>query len=270
MTRLKRNGYSIYYEWDGTKGCPILMLSNSLGAHRGMWAPQREALGRHFRLLLYDHPGHGNSTLRSAPGSIASYGQDALALIDALGIEHLSFCGLSLGGMVGIWLAAHAGHRFDRMVLCNTTAKIENTQLLKKRIMEIRQNGLPSIAGSVLEKWFRPEFFERSPMVIEEIKEMFLTTKTKAYAMAADVVCTLDLRPELSRIKMPTLIICGDADEATPPAWNKAIHDAIPVAEFLSLPAAHLSNIEASAGFNSGVQEFLADCKVHRPKSVRV
>lgn len=248
---------SLYYEWAGTAGRPVLILSHSLGTNRGMWNPQLEALGHDFHLLLYDHPGHGNSTLLPVSDSIAAYGQDLLSLIEALGIKRPSFCGLSLGGMVGIWLAAHAGHHFKKMVLCNTAAKIENTHLLTKRIKEIRLNGLAAITDSVIGKWFRPVFIKKNPAVIEQVKKMFISTGSEAYARTAEIVCNLDLREDLSSIRIPTLIIYGEKDEATPPAWNKNIRDAIPGAESLCLPAAHLSNIEASNRFNSGVLDFL-------------
>ncbi len=248
---------SLYYEWAGTAGRPVLILSHSLGTNLSMWNPQLEALGHDFHLLLYDHPGHGNSTVLSTTENIADYGREVLALIDSLGIDHLSFCGLSLGGMVGIWLAAHAGHRFEKMVLCNTAAKIENTRLLRKRIKEIRLNGLAAITDSVIGKWFRPVFSNSHPAVIKQAKRMFLATGAEFYAMTAEIVCNLDLREDLSSIGTPTLVVYGEDDEATPPTWNIYIRDTIPGAESLSLPAAHLSNIEASASFNSSVLEFL-------------
>lgn len=222
-----------------------------------MWNRQIQAFGNDFRILLYDHPGHGQSTLRPTQGIIADYGRDVLALLDSLKIDKASFCGLSLGGMVGIWLGAFSGSRFDKLVLCNSGARIEDPGLLEQRIREIRKNGLESITDSVLGKWFTPGFSGRESAVVQEFRAMFLSTSTEAYAMTAGTVCQMNLLSDLSSINRPTLVVYGDSDEATPPAWNFVIRDSIPGARALGLASAHLSNIEAEDDFNSGILEFL-------------
>jgi 3-oxoadipate enol-lactonase len=257
MPFLERDGYRIHYEWAGAKDGPVLMLSHSLGAHRGMWSDQVQALGAHARLLLYDHPGHGRSTIRPTKGCIADYGRDVLALLDALKIEKLSFCGLSLGGMVGLWLASQAGGRLERVVLCDTTAKIEDTRLLRGRLDEIRADGIESICESVLEKWFTPRFRQCEPDRVAQARQMLLTTSGDAYAMTAEVVCDLDLREELKHIAASTLVIYGSEDLATPPAWNLAICEGIRGAEALSVPGGHLSNIESAEEFSAAVLRFV-------------
>lgn len=257
LPRLDRNGYSLFYEWKGAREGPVLILSHSLGTDHRMWDRQVQAFGKDFRILLYDHPGHGKSTLRPAQGRIADYGGDVLALLDSLKIEKASFCGLSLGGMVGIWLGAFSGSRFDKLLLCNTGARIEDPGLLEQRILEIRKNGLESITDSVLGKWFTPGFSERESAVVQEFRSMFLSTSTEAYAMTAGTVCQMNLLSDLGRINNPTLVVYGDSDEATPPAWNFILRDTIPGARALGLTSAHLSNIEAEDEFNSGCLEFL-------------
>lgn len=222
-----------------------------------MWAPQLNALKEHFHILLYDHPGHGKSALRSTHGRIADFGEDVLALIDELNLHKVYFCGLSLGGMVGIWLGAHAGNRFKKIVLCNTTAKMENAEFLRKRIAQIRETGLSTISKDVLDKWFTPEFRNQFPRVIRQAKEMLLTTQDEGYAQAAEMVCDMNLYEELNQITIPVLVIYGTEDRATPPEVNLEIVQRIGSARSLCLNAAHLSNLQAPQEFNRGIMEFL-------------
>jgi 3-oxoadipate enol-lactonase len=223
-----------------------------------MWAPQLENFSQSYRLLLYDHPGHGNSPERPAGSAIGDYGADVIALMDALEIQKAFFCGLSLGGMVGLWLGAHESGRFEKLVLCNTTAKIANTDLLRGRIAKIREvDSIDGIVDSVIGKWFTPLFINNNPAVIEDIRRMFLETTPGAYCDTSETVCNLDLRKEMSSISVPTLVVYGNADEATPPAWNRAIAESIRGARTEALETAHLSNVEAPRNFTQAVMRFL-------------
>ncbi|MBD3243775.1 MAG: 3-oxoadipate enol-lactonase [Chitinivibrionales bacterium] len=257
MPMIPRDGYQLSYEWSGDPAAPVLILSHSLGSNREMWDPQMTDFARHFRVLRYDHPGHGQSRGRPSPGTIADYGADVLALMDNQGVATAWFCGLSLGGMVGMWLGAQAGDRFSRIVLCNTTAKIEDPTLLRTRIADIRALGLERITASVIDKWFTPGFRRDNPAVVHTAQRMFLTTRTRGYADTAQVVCDLDLRANLADITTPVLVVYGAHDEATPPAWNEAIADSIPNAQRVRLDTAHLSNMEAPRRFGEAVLRFL-------------
>lgn len=258
MPHLQREGYRIHYTWDGRPGAPVLLLSHSLGAHLGMWEPQVEALGRRFRILRYDHPGHGGSEPRPGPADIADFGADVLALLDELALDQVSFCGLSLGGMVGLWLGAHAADRFTRLVISNTAARIEDPTLLRGRIAKIRRDGLEAIADSVMAGWFTLGYRRREPQRVGWARRMLLSTQAESYAATAETVCGLDLRQELPRIALPVLVLYGADDEATPPAWNRGIQERIAGATGRCLPAAHLANVEAADAYNAGVLEFLA------------
>jgi 3-oxoadipate enol-lactonase len=258
MPYLQRNGYRIHYTWDGRPDAPVLLLSHSLGAHLGMWDPQVEALGRRFRLLRYDHPGHGSSGPRPGPASIEDSGADVLALLDELDLERVSFCGLSLGGMAGLWLGAHASDRFQRLVISSAAARIEDPTLLRERIAAIRRDGLEAIAESVLAGWFTPGFRSKYPQRVAWARRMLFSTQGDAYASSAETVCALDLRGELPRVTVPVLVLYGAEDTATPPAWNRAIQKGITGAAGRCLPAAHLVNVEAAEAFSSEVLGFLA------------
>ena len=258
MGILNRDGYNIFYKWYGKKNGQVIILSHSLGANMEMWKPQLAEFSKHFRILLYDHPGHGKSSKRLKSGEISDYGQDVLALMDTLGINKPFFCGLSLGGMVGIWLGAMAGNRFKKIVICNTAAKIENTEILNSRISIIKEQGIGAIAHDVIKKWFTKEYIKSEIEIIKRIKKIFLTTSREGYIQASETVCRLDLYEELDQIDIPVLVVYGINDLATPPKWNEFIIEKVKHSVKLKLGTGHLSNIEAADEFNKGVIKFLS------------
>lgn len=250
---VERDGYRISYTWHGLDEGPVLVLSHSLGSDSRLWRPQIAALGDRYRILTYDHPGHGESDPLPAPADIATYARDALAVADAGGVERFAFCGLSLGGMVGIRLAASAGERIESVVLANTTAHIADTTLLRRRIDLLRRDGIDTIVDNVVEKWLTSGFRASHPLAVELCREMLEACGGEAYAGAAQTVCELDLRDDLSRISVPCTVVVGAHDEATPPAWGRSIAACIPGARLVELPAAHLSNVEAPGRFAEAV-----------------
>jgi 3-oxoadipate enol-lactonase len=257
MQWLKRNKYRLHYVWDGNPDAPVLLMSHSLGSNISMWDHQVEILKKHFHLLRYDHPGHGRSDSLQHIPTIEDLGLDVLALIDELGLEKTNFCGLSLGGMVGMWLGAHAPQKFSRIVVSSTAAKIENPDLLRSRLKTIRSEGLSAISDSVITKWFTPEYIEKNPQKSSKALAMFLTTKAEGYAALAETVCDLDLRDEIKRITIPFLIMYGHEDKATPPSWNKYIHEMVQNSSITELHAAHMANIEAADRFSENLVHFL-------------
>ena len=258
MPFLQRNGFRIFYRWDGDEHAPVLILSHSLGADHRMWEPQVEILKKHFHILRYDHPGHGESDARPHQASIADFGADVLALMDDLGIVRANFCGLSLGGMTGLWLGANAPQRFSRLVISSATAHFDDTSLLRGRIATIRRDGrLDAITESVLSVWFTPAFREREREQMNHIEKMFLATQVEGYAATAETVCELDLRSDLARISIPTLVIYGSEDHATTPAQNHFLQESIPGAREVCVTAAHLANVEASNEYSNAVRNFL-------------
>jgi len=248
-----------WYRWSGRTDGPILVLSHSLGTDSGLWEWQEETLGRKFRLLLYDHRGHGRSGAPPGEWTIDDFGRDTLALIDRVAGEPVHFCGVSLGGMVGLWLASHAPERLDRLVVADTSAFTEDPSLLRARLARLKDAGLDSIADDVLSRWFTAAFREAHPERVERFRTKLLATSLESYRATSEAVCGLDLRDRLPSIRTPTLVITGRHDEATPPAWGEAIASAVPGAGLVTLDAAHLSNVEAAAAFDRAVRAFLLD-----------
>jgi 3-carboxy-cis,cis-muconate cycloisomerase/3-oxoadipate enol-lactonase len=232
------------YELSGPEQAPVLVLSNSMGTAMAMWDDQLASLAGRLRVLRYDHRGHGASDLPAGSYRMEQLGGDLLGLLDDLGLERVSFCGLSLGGMVGMWLAAHAPDRIDRLALCCTAAKVDGEVYLE-RASKVRAGGTGSVAGEVVDRWFTPAFRARAPQKVERAVAMLVATPDEGYAGCCEAIAAMDLRAGLPAITAPTLVLAGGDDPATPRPHAEAIVAAIPGARLEVVPgAAHLANIE--------------------------
>lgn len=228
----------------------MLVLSHSLGATLEMWEPQIAALGEQFRLLRYDHRGHGQSARPAPPWTIADFGRDLISLLDELSLDQVHYCGLSLGGIVGLWLGQNAPDRVRRLALCNCSAAIENTDLLRGRMALIEREGLGAIVENVLDRWFTAPFRAANPDIAEKIRDMVISTPSEGYLRSCEALCSFDLRPGLATIAAPSIAVFGRHDLATPPAWTRVFAEAMPDCRLVELDSAHLSNVEAAAEFN--------------------
>ncbi len=250
-------GARIHYEIEGPEDGPVLLLSNSLGTDLGMWSPQMPSLAARYRVLRYDSRGHGRSEAPEGPYTIDMLGQDAVAVLDAAGVERALFCGLSKGGMVGQWLGVNAPDRVGRLVLANTAAFIGAPEVWNQRIETVRAQGMAAIVPGVIDRWFTKPFQERAPDSVARIRDMLLATDPGGYAACCAAVRDMDQRQAISAIRVPTLVIAGRHDLATSPEQGRLIADTVPGARFLELDAAHLSNIEAEAAFTHALLDFL-------------
>jgi len=247
----------LHYRFDGPADAPVLVLSNSLGTSLAMWNAQVAALTRSHRLLRYDTRGHGASAVPPGPYTIERLGRDVLALLDALQLPRVRFCGLSLGGMTGMWLGVHAPARVERLVLCNTAAHMAPADLWNTRIAKVRSGGMAAIVDGVLERWFTADFRAQHADRVAPARRMLLETSPDGYIAACEAVRDMDQRDAIAAIDCPTLVVAGSHDLATPPADGRFVAERIRRSRYVELPAAHLSNIEAEAGFTSAVTGFL-------------
>ena len=230
---------------EGPEDAPVLVMANSLGTTLRMWDDQAPALQAHFRLLRYDHRGHGGSPVPPGPYRIEDLGRDALALLDRLAIERASFCGLSIGGMVGMWLASEAPERIERLALCCTSALLGPKEMWNERIAVATEQGMDALVEGVVARWFTPDFFSSTPETVERAARMLRETNAEGYAGCCAAIRDMDLRSRLGEIRAPTLVIAGADDPATPPDHAELIRDSIPGARLVIIPrAAHLANVE--------------------------
>ncbi len=242
---------------EGEEGAPVLVLAHSLGTNLHVFDRLVPELLRHFRIVRYDGRGHGASVVTPGPYSIAQLGQDALAILDVLGLEKVHWLGLSKGGMVGLWLLTHAPERIGRAVLANVAAQLGGSDMWNERIKTVHEKGLESLAPSVLENWFTKSFREHHPDEVDRLWEILLSTPAEGYAGACAAIRDMDQREAIRAITNPVLVIVGRHDPITPPGVGALVASAIPGAKLVTLETAHISCIEDPEGFNQAAIEFL-------------
>lgn len=257
MPFLDAGDLRVRYEWSGPERAPVLVLSHSIGTDLSIWDPQLPALRERFRVLRYDSRGHGGTAVTEGPYSIAQLGGDALRMLDSLGVDRVHFCGLSLGGLIGMRLGATAPERIGRLVLCNTAARIGTAEAWNARIETVMSRGMAAIAPGVTERWFSAEFRGRAPEAVARARALLEVTPPPGYAGCAGAIRDADERALLGAIRAETLVVAGTKDPATPPADCRFLADSIPGARYVELETAHLSNLEAPEAFTDAVLSFL-------------
>lgn len=245
------------YRLDGPMTAPLLVLSNSLGTTWAMWQAQVPALTQHFRVLRYNTRGHGRSPLPAHALSLESLGRDVISLLDDVGVERAYFCGISLGGMTGLWLNRYAPRRFERLVVANTAARIGETNGWLQRADTVRTQGMGPVANSAAERWFTPAFRQAHPEVVDGLVSALADTSPAGYAACCDALARADLRDEVSEMTRPMLVIAGEEDPVTTLRDADALVAAAPHARAVALPASHLSNLACAEAFNQHVISFL-------------
>jgi 3-oxoadipate enol-lactonase len=258
MPLAKLQDARIHYEWNGPAQAPVLLFSNSLGTTWGMWDPQIADFSKHFRVLRYDTRGHGESTVTPGPYSIAQLSWDVVHLLDSLALERVYFCGLSMGGMTGMFLGAQASNRFHKIVLCNTAAKIGTPETWNARIKAVREGGMKVVASSIVERWLTPGYRAGHPEETASVLAMLESANSEGYIANCAAVRDADLWEKLSAVQVPVLVLAGAHDPATLPADGRFVAEHIPGARFTEVSAAHLSNMEAREDFNRIVLQFLS------------
>ena len=249
---------AVHHRVDGPPDAPALLMINSLGADLSMWEPQLPALTARFRVIRYDARGHGRSPVPPGRYALADLGRDALDLLDRLGVARAHVCGLSLGGMTAMWLAAHAPGRVDRLVLLCTSALLGPPSGWAGRAAEVRAEGTGAVADAVLARWLTPAYAAAHPGELRRLRDMVAATPPIGYAGACAAIEEMDLRPDLPGIVAPTLVVAGADDPATPPEHGAAIAAGVPGARLeLVAGAAHLASWEQAETVNRLILEAL-------------
>lgn len=239
---------ALHYEQSGPPDAPVVLLGSSLGTTLEMWSAAGATLERQHRLVRYDHRGHGGSPVPAGPYQIADLGGDVIALLDGLGLGRVCYVGVSLGGMVGLWLAAHAPERIERLVCICSSAYLPPAEAWVERAASVRAAGsVAAVADSVLARWFTPAYARSHPAVIERVGAMLRSCPFEGYAACCGVIERLDLREQLRLIRAPTLVVGADQDPAIPPEHSRSIAAAVPGARLEVLEhGAHLAAIECA------------------------
>jgi 3-oxoadipate enol-lactonase / 4-carboxymuconolactone decarboxylase len=247
----------LHHRLEGPDGAPVVMFANSLGTTLGMWDHQAAALADRYRVLRYDQRGHGHSPAPPGPYTVDELAEDALALLDRLGIERVSFCGLSLGGAVGMTLALRAPERLERLVLCCTGLEFLPPEQWAERAATVRAQGMGAIAPAVLERWFTPA---ADPGTVSRFDAMLRSAPPEGYAACCAALAAHDLRGRLGEVRLPVLAIAGAEDPVTPPAKLEAVRDAIPGARLHVIAGArHIANVEQAEAFTRVLTAFLGE-----------
>ncbi len=262
MPRIQANGIDIYYEFAGAEPAPVVMLSHSLGCNLAMWDGQMAALADGWRVLRYDTRGHGQSGVPAGPYRIDQLAADVVALLDALELETVHFCGLSLGGMIGQNLALRHGERLTSLTLCATASHLPPPNLWQERATMAREQGMVAVGDAVMERWFTPGFREQEPARAAAIRQLVVDTAPEGYAHCCLAIRDFDVRDAVREIELPTLVIVGADDPATPPSMAQVMAERITGAQLEVIEnAAHLVNVQQEVVFNDALVTFLgAQC----------
>ena len=252
------DGLRHYYRLTGPADGPVLMLSHSLGLDHGMWDPQATDLERQLQVLRYDLRGHGGSDSPPGEYSIAQLAQDALGIADALGVRTFAFCGLSIGGMIGQWIALNAPERLTHLVLANTTSRMADPSAMETRRRTVLEQGMEPVTEPAIGRFFSASMVAAEAPEVTSSRRVLLATHPVGYAGCCAAVRDLNHTDLLGDIRTPTLVISGDLDESMPWAGHgRVLTDGIPGAQYVRLPAAHISNLARPRSFTAALADFL-------------
>ena len=247
----------LHYQTFGDASNPALVFSNSLGTNYGMWQQQFNALKDQFFVVCYDTRGHGASSTPQGPYSLQQLGEDVIHLLDHLKIQRAAFCGISMGGLTGQWLAIYYPERFSHVVVCNTAAKIGQEQAWLDRAALVRSQGLQSIADSAASRWFTVPFIQSNAATVATLSNDLGAGSPEGYASCCEALAKADVREQLKTITVPVLIVAGRQDPVTTVADAEFMLSQIPNSQLVEIDASHISNVEQPTAFNQNLMNFL-------------
>ena len=255
----------IHYEFCGLGDSPVLVMSHALGTNLELWDYQVEALRGSFRILRYDSRGHGKSPDGHGPYTISLLASDVLALLDELNIPSAHFCGISMGGLVGQYLAIHHPERISSLVLSNTAARVGTCEKWDRRIREVTKAGIAAVLDEVLEGWFSARFRSTGPPIADSLAQALKATSPEGYIGTCHALRDADLSQLVGSVNAPTLIIAGTEDQATPLEASRFLHEKIRGSELIALECGHLACAEVPVEFTDQLNKFLTTQTILRP-----
>lgn len=259
MPKFTSQNAQINYQTFGEISKPAIVFSNSLGTKYSMWQAQIDFFKEDHFVICYDTRGHGESQAPQGPYNINQLGQDVVNLLDHLNIEKTAFCGISMGGLTGQWLAINRPEYFSHVVVCNTAAKIGQEQAWNDRAALVREQGLAPIASTAASRWFTDLFVQNNANVIESLSNDLGAGSPEGYASCCEALAKADVREQLKDIRIPVLIIAGQQDPVTTVVDGQFMLERIPNAKMYEINASHISNIESPNDFNRVLKDFISD-----------
>ena len=257
MPIFQKNDVSLHYQTFGDKAKPALIFSNSLGTNYTMWQAQIDALTDDFFIIGYDTRGHGQSTTPEGAYDIATLAGDVVDLLGHLDIKTANFCGISMGGLTGLYLAIYHPECFDKIIIANTAAKIGNENAWQDRANSVRVGGLQAIADTAPSRWFGEDFISNHPDIVKKLTDDLVKGSAEGYAKCCEALAVADLREKVKEVKMPMLVIAGSDDPVTTVADGQFITDNAPNSKLVIIKASHISNVEQAGEFNQVLRGFL-------------
>ena len=257
MPTFTSNDAQINYQTFGDAANPALIFSNSLGTNFKMWQPQIDFFQQDFFVICYDTRGHGASSAPQGPYSIDQLGQDVVNLLDHLNVEKATFCGISMGGLTGQWLAIHRPERFNQVVVCNSAAKIGQEQAWNDRAVLVREQGLQPIASTAASRWFTEPFIQSNATVVNNLQNDLAAGSAEGYASCCEALAKADVREQLKDISVPVLVVAGQQDPITTVADAHFMVERIANSQLFEINASHISNVELPNEFNQAVKQFI-------------
>ena len=257
MPTFTSNDAQINYQTFGDAANPALIFSNSLGTNFKMWQPQIDFFQQDFFVICYDTRGHGASSAPQGPYSIDQLGQDVVNLLDHLNVEKAAFCGISMGGLTGQWLAIHRPERFNQVVVCNTAAKIGQEQAWNDRAALVREQGLQPIASTAASRWFTEPFIQSNATVVNNLQNDLAAGSAEGYASCCEALAKADVREQLKDITVPVLVVAGQQDPVTTVVDGQFMVERIANSQLFEINASHISNVELPNEFNQAVKQFI-------------
>ncbi len=257
MPTFTSNDAQINYQTFGDAAKPALIFSNSLGTNFKMWQAQIDFFQQDFFVICYDTRGHGASSAPQGPYSIDQLGQDVVNLLDHLNVEKATFCGISMGGLTGQWLAIHRPERFNQVVVCNTAAKIGQEQAWNDRAALVREQGLQPIASTAASRWFTEPFIQSNATVVNNLQNDLAAGSAEGYASCCEALAKADVREQLTDITVPVLVVAGQQDPITTVADAQFMVERIANSQLFEINASHISNVELPNEFNQAVKQFI-------------
>jgi 3-oxoadipate enol-lactonase len=258
IRKIKVNGVELACRFDGPENGHVVMMSNSLMSDHTMWDVTVPVLADRYRVLRYDTRGHGRSGTTPGPYSIEMLADDAIGMIDQLGIRRVHFVGLSMGGMIAQQIGARYADRVYSLSLCDTASEMPPRSMWEERVLTVQNQGIAGLLDTMIQRWFTPPFIDRDPDSIEKVRRMILSTSVEGYLACAGAVRDMAQTTMLLRVKSPTLILVGRQDPACTVENSTVLHRMIDGSEMVILEeAAHLSNIEQPQAFNSALRAFI-------------